>query len=106
MTFHRLLLSLGLVALFGLAAIAKTPDGQTPAEEEVCDEVSNSLFGLCNAYCEAMDCDDSDTHASDAACESVLANYHKKSDGEDPPCLDDGGDDTGDPGGPLPPPNG
>jgi len=38
-------LSTGLV----MAAIARTPDGETPAEEAVCDEVSRSLFGLCGS---------------------------------------------------------
>jgi len=76
-------------------SIAKTPDGKTPAEETVCDEVSKSLFGLCNAYCEAMDCDSDSPHASDKACEKALTNYEKKSGGDAPPCDGDGGDDTG-----------
>ena len=100
-------LTLGLLLLAGsaglvLTSIAKTPDGETPAEETVCDEVSNSLFGLCNAYCEAMDCDYESPNASEKACEAALSNYMKKSGGEPPPCEDDGdpGDtgDTGEPG--------
>ena len=32
-------------------------DGVTPAVETVCDGLADELFGLCNAYCEAKDCD-------------------------------------------------
>lgn len=49
-------------ALFLLAAAlqtssAKTPDGMPPSEEEVCSDLQGAAFGLCNAYCEAQDCD-------------------------------------------------
>ncbi len=66
------------------AAIAQTADGQTPAEETVCDELSGAAFGLCNAYCEAMDCellDDGDEstspNASEKACLRVKNNFIK-----------------------------
>jgi hypothetical protein len=36
---------------------AKTPDGMPPSEETVCSGLSGAAFGLCNAYCEAQDCD-------------------------------------------------
>ena len=36
---------------------AKTPDGMPPSEEEVCSDLHGAAFGLCNAYCEAQDCD-------------------------------------------------
>lgn len=39
------------------AASAKTPDGQTPSQETVCSGLTGAAFGLCNAYCEAQDCD-------------------------------------------------
>lgn len=73
---------------------SKTPDGLTPAVETICDEagLTGALWGLCNAYCEAMDCD-TNPKASERACESVLNNFHKKSGGEDPPCI---GGDLGD----------
>ena len=75
---------------------AKTPDGKPPAVESVCDGLSGSLWGLCVAYCEAMDCTDPNQHASDKACDRVFANYMKKSESEFPPCFmldddDDGG---------------
>jgi hypothetical protein len=72
------------------AAWAQTPDGEPPSVETDCDGLSGALFGLCNAYCEAMDCD-TGSNASDRACERVLANYHRHSGGEDPPCIQSGG---------------
>ncbi|ETX06726.1 hypothetical protein [Candidatus Entotheonella palauensis] len=81
---------------------AKTPDGRTPAEETVCDELEGALYGLCVAYCEAMDCDHSDHMASDRACERVLTNFMKHSPEAFPPCMDfddEGGEDPGEPGG-------
>jgi hypothetical protein len=59
-----------LVGLVGLAW-AKTPDGQTPAEERVCDGLTGAAFGLCNAYCEAQDCD---VH-SRPSCEQLRRNF-------------------------------
>jgi hypothetical protein len=75
---------------------AKTPDGKTPAEETVCDELRGVLYGLCVAYCEAMDCDHSDHLASDQACERVLTNFMKHSPEAFPPCMETPDDDDDD----------
>jgi hypothetical protein len=83
--FSLLFFVMGGLALSS-AAIAKTPDGRTPAQESVCSELSGAAFGLCNAYCEALDCDSVAPKASDRACDRVLANFNRVSD--DPlPCL-------------------
>ena len=78
-----------IIALFVLtcgagSVLAQTADGVTPAEEEVCDIFSGAAFGLCNAYCEAMDCellDDGDEftspNASATACLKVKDNFIK-----------------------------
>ena len=79
--------SLGLLALAVPALGNGTPDGKPPSEETVCDGLQGALFGLCNAYCEAMDCDSPNHHASDTACARVLANYMKHSGGQPPPCA-------------------
>jgi hypothetical protein len=71
-----------------LPSKAQTPDGQTPAEETVCDGLGGGLFGLCNAYCEAMDCDGPDPHASNKACEKVRQNFERASGGAAPPCAE------------------
>jgi hypothetical protein len=79
-----LLLLAPLALLTAGAGFAQTPDGETPAEETVCDIYSGAAFGLCNAYCEAMDCellfdDDPETspNASATACMKVLDNFIK-----------------------------
>ncbi len=81
----------GLAALGLLMAVsvvqAQTPDGETPASETVCDGESGAAFGLCNAYCEAMDCDSAAPQATESACERVRDDYVNITDLE-VPCLD------------------
>jgi hypothetical protein len=67
------------------AAMAQTPDGQPPSQESVCDGELGAAYGLCNAYCEAMDCDSANPQASPTACSKVRANYMKHT-GHDLPC--------------------
>jgi hypothetical protein len=74
-----------LAASLAGRAAAKTPDGQTPAQETVCDQETGAAFGLCNAYCEAMDCDSPDHRASANACANVKRNFVKKT-GRPLPC--------------------
>ncbi|HMB53739.1 MAG TPA: hypothetical protein VKU40_10500 [Thermoanaerobaculia bacterium] len=62
-----------------------TPDGLPPSVEDVCDGQKGAAFGLCNAYCEAMDCDSANPQASQKACDRVAANYEKHA-GSPPPC--------------------
>ena len=80
---------LGSVGPFVAAASAQTPDGMTPAVETVCDtaHLSGAVWGLCNAYCEAMDCDFSAPAASPKACNSILARFLRHSGGTPPPCV-------------------
>jgi hypothetical protein len=85
-----------LVLLTGLAgingsAIASTPDGQTPANEGVCDPlkadgITKGLYGLCVAYCEAQDLDTVDKEPPNT---KILGNYNKKKQAGDPdmPCV-------------------
>jgi hypothetical protein len=79
-----LILAIGIMMGGAGALQAQTADGFTPAEEEVCDIFSGAAFGLCNAYCEAMDCellDDGDEltspNASATACLKVKDNFIK-----------------------------
>jgi len=37
-------------------------------QEDVCDLAPDGLFGLCNAYCEALDCELAERHGNGAAC--------------------------------------
>ena len=87
----RVLLVACTVALF----LAITPVGKAWASgdssacvQDVCaqTELGGALKGLCNAYCEAMDCD-GDPNANISACETVREKFLKKSGGIEPPCL-------------------
>jgi len=69
-----------LFLLMSGAAYAGTPDGITPADETVCDGLSGKLFGICNAYCEAMDCHlrltgDGCPSASEQACDRLRLKF-------------------------------
>ena len=67
------------------AALAQTPDGDPPSEETVCDGEAGAAYGLCNAYCEAMDCDSDDPSASETACSKVQSKFQNIT-GRDIPC--------------------
>ena len=79
------LLTLGLCLTVAGMAAAQTADGETPAEEDVCDGESGAAYGLCNAYCEAMDCHLDEPNASAKACEKVGSKFEQIT-GRRPPC--------------------
>ena len=76
---------IGFLTLWTGAAWADTPDGQTPSEETVCDAQTGAAYGLCTAYCEAMDCDSTAPQASPTACTRVKNNYQRIT-GQPLPC--------------------
>jgi len=84
------LMVFGLFLFLGTTSHAQTPDGETPAVEDVCEGYAGQAYGLCNAYCEAMDCD-GEPRASEKACARVQANFENKT-GEILPCLLEGCD--------------
>ena len=76
-------------AFMTTVAVAQTPDGETPANEGVCDTLQGStpgLYGLCVAYCEAQDLDSFDKNPPN---DKILGNYRKKMKAGDPdmPCI-------------------
>jgi len=80
---------LGHGAMIGTAS-ASTPDGETPANEGVCDVLQGGtpgLYGLCVAYCEAQDLDL--VGNKEPPNNKILANYRKKMQPGDPdmPCV-------------------
>jgi len=96
-----------LILTFFLVTIVFTPDalakrvksnGVPQSRESVCESagLSGAPFGLCNAFCEAMDCDSDWPRASARACEQVLAKFESKAGpGTLPPCLQaQGGPDS------------
>ncbi len=68
------LLAVAGVALALAQARAKTPDGSPPSVETVCSGLSGAAFGLCNAYCEAQDCD---TNPGRPSCEVLRSNFEQ-----------------------------
>jgi hypothetical protein len=81
-----MLLALCVSVVFASSASAKTPDGKTPATETVCDNETGSAFGLCNAYCEALDCSDPNQRASKQACITIKGNFERMT-GRPLPCA-------------------
>jgi hypothetical protein len=80
-----------------IAAGAGTPDGLPPAVEDICTKwgFSGKVNGLCNAYCEAMDCDSAYQQASDQACNRVFDKIIAGlGDTPFPTCEDGDGDDV------------
>ena len=82
---HTLALALLLICAGTGAALAKTPDGVPPSLETVCDAETGAAYGLCTAYCEAMDCESADPHASATACGKVRSKFQNVT-GRDVPC--------------------
>jgi hypothetical protein len=84
-TLIKALLPLCLLFTFAGAAAAQTPDGTPPAEETVCDAETGAAYGLCTAYCEAMDCESDAPSASATACGKVRSKFQNIT-GHDVPC--------------------
>jgi hypothetical protein len=42
-----------------------------------CEEYNGALYGLCNAYCNAMECAGDEPNASEEDCEDVRGNFFK-----------------------------
>jgi len=58
-----------------LASALGTPDGFPPPMEHICDAEKGAAYGLCNAYCQAMDCDSAEPSASVTACQKVSDKF-------------------------------
>ena len=91
----KYLITATLLAILSLTpmSLAQTADGKTPAVEGDCDDLNGALYGLCVAYCEAMDCDSEYPNADQTACDHVFGNYMDKAMAlgaidEIPPCDD------------------
>ena len=86
-----------ILTLWVMPAGSQTPDGQTPAEEAVCDPLKASgvtpgLYGLCIAFCEAQDWETDCLNDPETCGQSgarLLQNYNQRKQPTDPsmPCL-------------------
>jgi len=84
-----------ILSLVSTLTTAQTPDGATPATEDICTTwgYTGKLNGLCNAYCEAMDCDAANPQASQNACDRMLNKIHGELGDEPFPTCQDSDDD-------------
>ena len=90
-SFELAIASVLIAIAVSTLTIAKTPDGETPADEAVCDVLQSAtpgLYGLCVAYCEAQD--SLIVSPSDPGAPKSLINYNKKKKPGDPemPCIE------------------
>lgn len=101
--FVKLISSVAMVSLLAPNVFAQTTDGQTPAEESVCDPltadgVSAGLYGLCVAFCEAQDFATADVLLTQTDLEElqnelpsgrILDHYNDMKQASDPgmPCI-------------------
>jgi hypothetical protein len=81
---YRLVVACALALLVALAgnALTKTPDGQPPSTENACTGLSGSARGLCNAYCQAQDCD---VHER-PSCEKLRTQFQRQTGSGKFPC--------------------
>ena len=71
--------AVGVLVLAPAPASAQTADG-------VCNSQTGAAYGLCTAYCEAMDCDSTAPSASPTACSKVYGNFQRLTN-QAPPCV-------------------
>ena len=74
----RSMLAMAFVVVVSLSADA--------VAQTVCEGEIGAAYGLCDAYCEAMDCDSDNPMASSTACGRVLTKYNDIV-GSVPPCV-------------------
>ena len=85
MKTRLILFSALLLVCTGAGFAQGTPDHLPPAMETVCDAETGAAYGLCNAYCEAMDCESDAPSASATACDKVRTKFENIT-GRDLPC--------------------
>jgi hypothetical protein len=73
---------LALVAALAGTALTKTPDKQPPPTETACLGLFGAARGLCNAYCQAQDCDVHDR----PSCATLRKNFQKQTGSSKFPC--------------------
>ncbi len=77
----------GFVSGLGGTSTGSWTHQTPPCPANICDELEGALFGLCTAYCEAMDCDSLAPRADAIACAKVSSNFKKIAGGNPPPCT-------------------
>lgn len=80
----RWILMLSVITALMAMTVQMSFAGPTLREESVCDFLEGIAYGLCNAYCEVLDCHSGNPMASDNVCDEVLGSFLAKSGGELP----------------------
>jgi hypothetical protein len=80
----RVYFSLLSIALLSPLLVPASASAQPPVGERVCDGLSGDSWGLCNAYCEVLDCEGENPNASSKACLNVLRKFQAHTDQEIP----------------------
>jgi len=73
---------LALVAALAGTALTKTPDTKPPSTETACVGLFGAARGLCNAYCQAQDCD---VHER-PSCAQLRKQFQKQTGSSQFPC--------------------
>jgi hypothetical protein len=73
---------LALVVALAGTALTKTPDKQPPSTETACTGLFGAARGLCNAYCQAQDCD---VHER-PSCANLRKQFQKQTGSAKFPC--------------------
>lgn len=81
---YRLAVACALALVVALAgnALTKTPDGKPPSTETACNGLTGNVRGLCNAYCQAQDCD---VHER-PSCAQLRKNFQRATGSSKFPC--------------------
>lgn len=58
----------------------------TASADGICADLRGAAWGLCHAYCEAMECDTENPNAAEDACMAVGARFERLT-GDLPPCA-------------------
>jgi hypothetical protein len=93
---HRRTVVVGILCMATLVGpvMGQTADGDTPVNEAICDDLFTAtpgLYGLCIAYCEAMDCElvDDEMNCDNFPDPRILQKYRSRMQEGDPdmPCV-------------------
>jgi len=78
-----------LIVSFLFETLPASAGKRTPKEFGPCADQVGPAYGLCNAYCEALNCDDSEhRNASEKACRRLEEHYRNIT-GQEFPCKDE-----------------
>ena len=69
-----------LIALVSFLLVSTSASAQPSNDESVCNGLSGASWGLCNAYCEVLDCESENPNASSTACLKILSEYETHTD--------------------------